>query len=145
MFGRSETVGRRDFDWWDDAARALEVAASEFVVATAATADIREFAPLSALLLRMQRAFGIDAAFVSDCHAECATGTLQMAYGMRLLEANAPSGRFRFEAVPVVTGEGSWRGTLCCRLPLTREGSEDGALLSVARLIARWFEEAQAA
>ncbi len=138
-------MGRRDFDWWDDAARALEVAASEFIVATALAADIREFAPLSALLQRVQRAFGIDAAFVADCHAERATDTLQMAYGMRLLEAAAPRGRFRFEAVPVVTDEGRWRGTLCCRMPVARDSDEDGALLSVARLIARWFEEAQAA
>jgi hypothetical protein len=105
---------------------------------------VQEYAPLSALLQRVRRAFDIDAAFVSDQHAERATDALQRAYGMRLLSAEGGTGRFRFESVPVVTEEGSWRGTLCCRLPCSA-GGEDGALHSVARLIANWFDEAQAA
>lgn len=135
-------MGRKtNFEWWDEAAAALDVVPGEFIVATAACADVQEYAPLSALLQRVRRAFDIDAAFVSDLHAERATDALQQAYGMRLLTAEAGAGRFRFEAVPVVTEEGSWRGTLCCRLPPNADG-EDGALRSVARLIANWFEEA---
>jgi hypothetical protein len=133
-------MAREQIDWWDGALHALEVAASEFVVATAAAADIQEYTPLCALLQRVQRAFGIEAAFVSDRHAERATGALQKAYGMRLLQADAPAqGRFRFEAVPVVTDAGGWRGTLCCRLPMVGASGLNDALVSVARLIANGF------
>ena len=133
-------MGQQQINWWDDAVGALDVAAAEFVVATAAAADVQEYAPVSALLQRVRRAFGIDAAFVSDCHAQRATDALQLAYGMRLLAADTPVRGFRFEAVPVVTGEGGWRGTLCCRVPVA--GSEEGAVASVARLVAECFEAA---
>ncbi len=138
-------MGRKGIEGWEDAAQALEVAAAEFVVATASAADIEEYAPLSALLQRVGRAFGIDAAFVSDHHAARDTDALQKLYGMQLLGAGGAAGRFRFEAVPVVTGEGSWRGTLCCRMPAAAGPDEEGALQSVAQLIANCFAEAQAA
>jgi hypothetical protein len=151
-------MGREHIGWWDDAAHALEVAASEFVVATAAAADIEVYTPLSALLQRVRRAFGIEAAFVSEwaCGGPVVrrgaergeTDALQTLYGMRLLAADAPTGgAFRFEAVPVITEEGSWHGTLCCRCPVPSGSGEasDDALLSVARLIANWFSEAQVA
>jgi hypothetical protein len=137
-------MGRRDLEgWWDDAAHALEVAASEFIVATAGAADIQEYAPLCALLQRMRRAFGIDAAFVSDRHAEPGTDALQSLYGRRLLEADvAAPARFRFEAVPVVTRAGHWRGTLCCR---SADPLQEDTLQSLARLVAGCFEQAPVA
>lgn len=150
-------MAKEHIDWWDGVLQAVDVAASEFVVATASAADIREYTPLSALLQRMRRAFGIEAAFVSEwagggpvvrCQAgRDEAGALQRLYGMRLLEADAPAGHaFRFDAVPVVTGEGSWHGTLCCRRPVLpgEDSAQDDALRCVARLIADWFGEAQA-
>jgi hypothetical protein len=131
-------MGRRNIEWWDDAMQALDVVAGDFIVATAVAADIQEYAPLCALLQRVSRAFGIDAAFVSDHHAARETDALQRIYGMQLLGADQPAGRFRFEAVPVVTEEGSWRGTLCCRIPAAG-GADDRALESVAQLIANCF------
>lgn len=130
---------------WEDSVGALDVADSEFVVATAAVADVQEYAPLSALLQRVRKAFGIEAAFVSDLHARRETDSLQSLYGMRLLEAERPPGRFRFEAVPVVTEQGGWRGTLCCRLPVSGDAPQDDAAKSVARLIANCFDETRAA
>lgn len=139
-------MGRGQIDWWDNALHALEVMAGEFVVATTTTADIHEFAPLSALLQRVRRAFGIEAAFVSDGHAQRGTDALQRLYGMRLLEADEPANRrCRFEAVPVVTGSGDWRGTLCCRCPAGADAANEDALRSVAQLIAGWFDQAAAA
>lgn len=148
-------MGWEDIEWRDSVARAVEVVDSEFVVAMAASADVREYAPLSSLLQRMRRAFGIEAAFVSEwvqgelvvrSHAERGeVHALQEAYGMQLLQAGAPAGRsFRFAAVPVVTGEGCCHGMLCCRCPAgtAHESAHDGALYSVARLIADWFSEA---
>jgi hypothetical protein len=136
-------MGHGYFGWWDDATHAVDVAAGEFVVATAAAADIEEFTPLSALLQRVRQAFGIEAAFVSDRHAERATDALQQLYGLRLLQADGVSGgRFRYEAVPVVNDEGGWHGTLCCRCA---DPVHEGALRSVAQLIANWFDQAQAA
>src|SRR3569832_1604725 len=138
-------MSRDYFDWWDDALHALEVVAGEFIVATASSSDVHEYAPLSALLQRVRRAFGLEAAFVSDCHAQHGTEDLQRAYGMRLLEAANPvNRRCRFEAVPVVTEKG-WRGTRCCRCPapVANASAPSDALQSVARLIANWFDEAQ--
>jgi hypothetical protein len=137
-------VARQDITEGSETAQALEVAAGEFVVATASAADIQAYAPLSALLRRVGHAFGIDAAFVSDHHARRETDALQELYGMRLLGAETAD-RFRFEAVPVVTGDGAWRGTLCCRMPAAAGPSEHEALHSVAQLIANCFAEAAAA
>jgi hypothetical protein len=132
---------------WEDSAAALDVADSEFVVATAAAADVEEYAPLTALLRRVRKAFGIEAAFVSDLHAKRETDTLQSLYGMRLLDAERTRGAFRFEAVPGVTERGGWRGTLCCRLPLPAadDAAHEEAARSVARLIANCFDETRAA
>jgi hypothetical protein len=127
---------------WDDGVHALEVSAGEFVVATAAAADIEAYAPLSALLRRVEGAFGIEAAFVSDHHAARETDALQRHYGMQLLGASEVAGRYRFEALPVISGEGGWRGTLCCRIPATAGAEERQALQSVARLIAKSFADA---
>jgi hypothetical protein len=136
-------MGRGQIDWWDNALHALEVMAGEFVVATPAAADIHEYAPLSALLQRVRKAFDIEAAFVSDQHAQRDTDALQKLYGMRLLEADQPANRrCRFEAVPVVTCKGDWRGTLCCRCPAGNDTSNEDALRSVAQLIANWFDQA---
>ena len=148
-------MGWDDIEWWDSVANGLEVADSEFVVATASSADVREYTPVSALLDRMRRAFGIEAAFVSEwtggelvvrSQAEREqTHALQEAYGLRLLQAGAPAGRsFRFAAVPVVTRQGCCHGTLCCRCP-GESAAQEGTLNSVARLIADWFSEAGAA
>ena len=135
------------FHWtsqdWEDSVAALDIADSEFVVATAAAADVEEYAPLTALLQRVHKVFGIEAAFVSDLHARHETGALQSVYGMRLLEAARAPGRFRFEAVPVVTQSGGWRGTLCCRLPVAAPSggaSHPDAARSVAQLIANCFD-----
>jgi hypothetical protein len=138
-------VERKNIHAWDDAAYAMEVAACEFVVATAAAADIEAYAPLSALLRRVQGAFGIEAAFVSDHHAARETDALQRHYGMQLLGAGQVGGRYRYEAVPVVCGEGNWRGTLCCRIPAAAGSDDRQALQSVAQLIAKCFVDSQAA
>jgi hypothetical protein len=130
---------------WDDITHALEVAAGEFVVATATAADIEAYEPLSALLRRVQGAFGIEAAFVSDHHAARETDALQRHYGMQLLGASGGPGRFRFEALPVISGEGAWRGTLCCRVPVKAGIDDRQALESVAQLIAKCFADAEPA
>jgi hypothetical protein len=130
---------------WDDFAHALEVATVEFVVATAAAADIEAYAPLSALLRRVQGAFGIEAAFVSDHLAARETDALQRHYGMQLLGAGGSVSKYRFEALPVVSGEGDWRGTLCCRIPAAAATADRQALESVAQLIAKCFADAQPA
>lgn len=148
------------FDREDCGAHGLEVLASEFVVATAAASDIQEYAPLSALLDRVRKAFGIDGAFVSEWAGgepvvrglaeRSEVDTLQRMYGLRLLGGDASARTpFRFDAVPVVTDDGTCHGLLCCRRP-ARSGRDDDsaetdALRSVARLIANWFEEAQLA
>lgn len=129
---------------WDDFVQALEVATGEFVVATPAQADIEAYAPLSALLRRVQGAFGIEAAIVSDHHAARETDALQKHYGMQLLGTGVSASKYRFEALPVITGEGDWRGTLCCRIPAGASAADRQALESVAQLIAKCFADAQA-
>ena len=151
--------GRQFWESWDAAADAFDVVASEFVVATASAADVPEYTALAALLGRVHKAFGIEAAFVSEWSngepvmrshdSRPEADALQILYGHRLLEADAPAGApFRFDAVPVVTDEGIVHGTLCCRsLAPPRHASDAdhaAALRSVARLIANWFDEAQA-
>jgi hypothetical protein len=128
---------------WDDFAHSLEVATGEFVVATPAEADIEAYAPLSALLRRVQGAFGIEAAFVSDHHAARETDALQKHYGMQLLGINGSVSKCRFEALPVISGDGDWRGTLCCRIPAAASSADRQALESVAQLIAKCFADAQ--
>jgi hypothetical protein len=147
-------MGWDDIEWWDSVANALEVVDTQFVVATASSADVREYTPLSALLDRMRRAFGIEAAFVSESirgelvvrsdAQRTEVHALQEAYGLRLLQADVPAGRsFRFAAVPVVSDAGCCHGTLCCRCP-RESAADDNALRSLARLIAGWFSDAGA-
>jgi hypothetical protein len=42
----------------------------------------------------------------------------------------------------VITEDGLQHGTLCCRLP-AKQGEHPQALRSVARLIAKWFDQAE--
>lgn len=142
-------------DWSPNATCAFDVVAREFVVVTADGADLHAFSPLCALLRRVHRAFGLEAAFISegsggetvvrrraeaDDH-EC--DPLQSLFGYRLLAADA-GGNNCFDAVPVITSDGVEHGTLCCRTGgLDSDDSPDReALRSVARLIADWFEDA---
>ncbi|HUR88570.1 MAG TPA: hypothetical protein VMZ74_05735 [Ramlibacter sp.] len=145
--------GREYWDQWERSAGAVEVLASELVVTTAAGAEIREYAPLAALLQRVHKAFGIEIAFVSEwsgvpvARLACEADALHTLYGRRFLESGAPAGTAsRFEALPVVSGDGLAHGTLCFRVP-TRQALDaeiESALRSVARLIANWFEAAAA-
>jgi len=130
-------------DWSHSAHCAFDIVAGEFMVVTADAADLRAYGPLTALLQRMRKAFGIDAVFI----AEWAQGEpvvhrgiagydegdlLHATYAQQLLDADA------VHAVPVVTQDGFEHGTLCCRA----DASQREALRSVARLIAAWFNEA---
>ena len=158
---------REHEDWSHSASCAFDIVAGEFVVATAAAADLQAYAPLSALLRRVRRAFGIDAAFISEwaqgepvVHRSVSLpddgnavegDMLHATFGRQLLESAAvhepgKGERARFDAVPVVTQDGFEHGTLCCRRVVAADGqdehSEREALRSVARLIAAWFEEA---
>jgi hypothetical protein len=141
---------------WMESAAALDVVTSELVVATADTADVPAYERLRALLMRVRSAFGIEAAFVSEWtggkplrRIACSEArALHELYGTRLLDAPPPNGaKFRFETVPVVSN-GVELGTLCSRRIASRDEDEytaAGALSSVARLIAGWFEEAELA
>ena len=148
---------RSELSGWD--AKAVEVLAAEFVVTTHAAADIQEYTPLAALLLRVHEAFGVELAFVSEwasgrplarrCHGDGVAEALQAIYGRRLLEKQLPRpAGAAFEAIPVVCSRGFSRGTLCCRYD---RGPQTGAhgiaeqLRSVARLIACWFDSAPSA
>lgn len=152
----------KEFSMWpESAAFAYEVVDGEFVVVTPDGADLGQYAPLSQLLARMRRAFGIETVFIAQFAAgepvmrckmqdegdACAADALQALYGSQLLAAMAggPCDDARFEALPVVTADGVTHGTLCCR-HLAPEGSESaatlGALRSLARLIGAWFGEA---
>lgn len=146
-------AGREYFGSWEREAHALEVVASELVVTTPSGTDLREFAPLSALLQRVHRAFGIDLAFVSEwcgepvVRPEAGADALRMLCGRRVLESLAPgTGGCVFHALTVSTRSGGELGTLCVR-SAGRQGIDavtEDALRSVARLIGSWFEAALA-
>jgi hypothetical protein len=145
--------GREYWDCWERGAGDVEVVASELVVTTPAGADIREYAPLAALLQRVHKAFGIEMAFVSEWSGEPVTRSrpeadaLHTPYGRRVLEGLVPAGgAFRFDALPVITGNGQAHGTLCFGVPVRQalDAEIEGALRSVARLIANWFDAAAA-
>jgi hypothetical protein len=141
---------RNQENWSHSAHCAFDIVAGEFVVATADTADLQAYAPLTALLRRMRKVFGIDAVFISEwaqgepvVHRGIAGvdegDLLHATYGQRLLEADA------VHAVPVITPDGFEHGTLCCGAAgadREGEGSQREALRSVARLIAAWFDDA---
>ena len=153
----------KEFSMWpDSAAFAYEVVDGEFVVVTPDGADLREYAPISQLLARMRRAFGIEVVFIAQFAAgepvvrckvhehgdACAADALQALYGSQLLAADAAADTpgTLYEAVPVVTGDGVSHGTLCCRYapPKGTDGAATvGALKSLARLIGAWFGEAE--
>lgn len=151
-------------DWSDTASCAFDIVASEFVVVTADAADLAVYGPLSALLQRVRKAFGMDAAFIADwtdgepvVHRPRSEGatvgweSLHATYAERLFESAPvrPLGKgeaTHFDAVPVTTRDGYGYGTLCCRsvAPIGHpaDASRVEALHSVARLIGAWFEEA---
>jgi hypothetical protein len=152
----------REFEEWSDqATRAFDVLAGEFVVVTADGADVGAFTPLCSLLRRVRKAFGLEAAFISEWaggeqvvrHAcgerepsrEC--DALQSLFGIRLLRSDErDAGDDCFDAVPVIANDGIEYGTLCCRGTVpgrADHGAQHQALRAVAGLIARWFEEAQ--
>jgi hypothetical protein len=142
-----------DFDWSDTATYAFDVVAAEFIVVTADGADADAYAPLTALLKRMRKALGVEFAFISEWvggdpvvryrAGESEADALQAEFGMRLLEESAGDTRSAFHAVAVVTSDGVLHGTLCCRVGAKHEADQaTRALRSVARLMARWFEEA---
>jgi hypothetical protein len=145
--------GREYWDGWERETGAMEVMASELVVTTASGADIREYAPLAALLQRVHKAFGVEMAFVSEwcgvpiVRARPEVDALHTVYGRRFLESRAPAGHaFRFDALPVVADDGQAHGTLCFRMPVRAplDAEMEGALRGVAALIADWFEAAAA-
>src|SRR3569832_261890 len=147
-----------EMDWSDTATCAFDVVAGEFVVATADSTDVNAFAQLTKLLKRVRKAFGVEAVFVGEwaageplvrCNRQGAqfADALQALFAERLLEAEAPEGyAYRYDAVPVVTSNGLEHGTLCSRRLVRLDEAEDAAyrdaLLSVARLIADWFDDA---
>lgn len=141
-----------EVDWSEQATYAFDVVAAEFVVVTAEAADLRCYAPLSNLLARMRKAFGVHFVFVAEWSdgdpivrrtaaggkPEC--DPLHKEYGFRLLQGwETPSG-WECHAAPVVTSDGMVHGTLCCCMPPREGGSR--ALNSVAQLMAAWFDEA---
>lgn len=144
----------KEMDWSETATYAFDVVASEFVVVRADAADLKCYAPLSSLLQRMRRAFGVDFAFIAEWsggdpvvrrigragRAEC--DPLQFEYGLRLLAGDTLPEGWTFEAVPVATADGVVHGTLCCCMPRRAGDGALRALGSVAQLIAAWFDEA---
>ena len=144
-------------EWSETATCAFDLVAREFVVVTADGADLKAFSPLCALLRRMRKALGLEAAFISEgsdgetvvrCHDEASDGEcdpLQSLFGLRLLAETAPeSCSNTFEAVPVVTSDGVEHGTLCFRVAgVDGHAPDRAALRSVAQLIANWFEDAE--
>jgi hypothetical protein len=145
-------------EWSETMASAFDVVDGEFVVVTADGADQQFLSPLCALLRRVRNAFGMEAAFISewaggepmvhrvdfseDAGIEC--DSLQSLFGTRLLGAGASeAGNASFDAVAVVTSDGVVHGTLCSRGESGGDEQQRAALRSVARLIAKWFDEAE--
>jgi hypothetical protein len=151
-----EMSGREnEIDWSETATYAFDVVAAEFVVVTAEGADLKCYAPLSNLLARMRKAFGVPFAFIAEwadgdpvvrrTHGgetpEC--DALQREYGQRLLDGMAASADWEFHAAPVVTEDGVVHGTLCCVMPKRKGDGASRALNSVAQLMAAWFNDAE--
>lgn len=148
-------------NWSVEASCAFDIVDSEFVVATADGADVAAYRPVCAVLERVRRSLGIDAAFIAQWaggapvvhrahgddeeeHIQVGLESLQAVYGRRLLEerSSARGDGVRFEAVPVIAN-GMEYGMLCGRRTLTDASAvQPPALRSVARLISSWFEEA---
>jgi hypothetical protein len=136
---------------------AFDVLSGEFVVTTPDSADLKLYQPLSGLLRRVRRAFGVETVFVTQWFGneplaryadpyDMGCDMLEMAYGTQLL-AGTPAGRARsdIEAVPVIGRDGTVHGTLCARSFASGEAEDPAhrvaALRSIAQLIANWFEE----
>lgn len=144
----------QEMDWSETATYAFDVVAAEFVVVTADAADIDAYDPLSNLLRRMRKAFGVELAFIAEWsdgdpvvrrmshgeQPEC--DPLQSEYGERLLEGARPAEGLSFHAVPVATSDGVVHGTLCCFMPDRKGEGSARALQSVSKLIAAWFDDA---
>jgi hypothetical protein len=148
---------RETNEWSETAASAFDVVDGEFVVVTADGADQQFLSPLCALLRRVRNAFGMEAAFIAewaygellvhrvdsseDAAIEC--DSLQSLFGIRLLGSGASeAGDASFDAVAVVTRDGVVHGTLCSSSD-SGDAQQRAALRSVARLIAKWFDEAE--
>jgi hypothetical protein len=152
MSGRE--YGDEWFQWnhWEREAGAVDVVTSELVITRPADADVREYAPLAALLQRAQKAFGVEMAFISEWCGEpvlrpqAEADSFHASYGRRVLESDASGARFRVDALPVDAGNGQIHGTLCFRLPWRNapEAEIRGAVECVGRLIASWFDAAAA-
>lgn len=146
-------------DWSEDATSAFDVANGEFVVVSPDAADLKLYRPLCGVLARVRKAFGIEATFITEwCRggpvmravsddASCEADLLQSTYGRRLLESFEPQVRKGFESFPVITNDGIQHGVLCCTFALKSDEAADrarqGAMRSVARLIADWYEGEQ--
>jgi hypothetical protein len=141
--------------WADSAASDFSVVARDFVVATADGADLRYFSPLCGVLRRLRNSLGIEAAFIAEAvcgetvvrqiqrsqPVEC--DSLHVLFGHSLLGAKTAEGRqFGFAAVPVVTRDQLHHGTLCCRGAVERQVPQREVMDAVAKLIAKWFEQA---
>lgn len=151
-------------DWSSDASCAFDIVDGQFVVVTADGSDVRAYRPLCALLERARRLFGIEAAFIAhwangapiahrsragdDSELQAALESLQAMYGRTLLEgepalADEGDEPVLFDAVPVVA-DGLEYGMLCGRrIPSDATTLQPPALHTFARLISRWFEEAE--
>lgn len=150
-------------DWSNDASCAFDIVDGEFVVVAAEGSDVRAYRPLCALLERARRLFGIEAVFIAhwangapiahrarssdDTELQAGLESLGAMYGRHLLESSSPREGdpepARFEAVPVVA-DGLEYGLLCARRSFTDAlSTEPPALHTFARLISRWFEEAE--
>jgi hypothetical protein len=150
-------------DWSSDASCAFDIVDGQFVVVTADGSDVRAYRPLCALLERARRLFGMEAAFIAhwangapiahrahdgdDTDLQAGLESLQAMYGRALLDG-ASDGPvdpevIRFDAVPVIA-DGLEYGMLCGRRVLTDAPAlEPPALHTFARLISRWFEDAE--
>lgn len=68
---------------------------------------------------------------------------LHVLFGHTLLGANTAEGRqFGFGAVPVLTRDQLHHGTLCCRGAVAGQMPQREVMDAVAKLIAKWFEQA---
>jgi hypothetical protein len=144
-----------EFDWSETATYAFDVVDAEFVVVTADGADLPCYDPLSSLLRRMRKAFGVPFAFIAEWsdgdpvvrragpgeEREC--DPLHAEYGIRFLQHMDASAGSNFHAVPVMTADGIIHGTLCCCMPPRDGNGSARAVRSVAQLIGAWFNDAE--
>jgi len=150
MSGREYWDQCEQWQQWERDTGAMDVIASELVITRASSAEVREYTPLASLLQRAHKAFGVEMVFISEWCGEpvvrpCDEAeALHAAYGRRVLESDEAGRRYRVDALPVDAGNGRVHGTVCFRLPFKQslDAEVRGAVVSVARLIANWFEAA---